>query len=40
MATKVIETENSDVDELVRQVWPWSWEHKAKMFLGSNLEPN
>lgn len=37
MAAKVTETGNSDVDELVRQVWPGSWEHKAKCFWGRIL---
>jgi hypothetical protein len=32
-----MEAGNSDVEELVRQVWPGSWEHKAKCFWGPIL---
>lgn len=37
MAANGMETGNSNVDELVRQVWPGSWGHKAKGFWGRIL---
>lgn len=37
MAAEATQTENSDVDRTVRQVWPGTCEHKVKCFWGRIL---